>query len=366
MKNKIIKIVCIADIHLGILDINYMIENLKSVFISFCIKEKPDIIVLCGDTLDEKVSLNSNVAKNFILFIEMLRKLNSTILIIHGTKSHDNYQYDIFSSYLDENFRIYNKACSDYIKDLKLLLIPEEYMLDPKSYYKDLLSSKYDFCFGHGSFNHVSFNGKSSFKKLTSPLWDYEKDFKNIITGRTVFGHEHTFNRLCNFYYPGSYNRLCMGQEEPKGFMIFEYDIDKKIILREDFIENKDAKIFKTVLESSLPSSRDRLINELTILVNNSYKLRIRLDREISNERKSDIITFCKNYLNTSIDSYYDRKLKIAKSIETEINNSLVENKYEKMDIIDATIEYILEKYNISFNKETIMKILNSGESYDN
>lgn len=367
MENKKIKITCIADIHLGILDSNEMLENLKSVFISYCEQEKPDIIVLCGDTLHEKVSLNSTTAKNFILFIDLLRKLNTTILIIHGTKSHDEFQYDIFSSYLNDDFRIYNKACSDYVKGLKLLLIPEEYMIDPKSYYSDLLSSKYDFCFGHGQFNHVSFVGKtSSFKKLTAPLWDYEKQFKDNIFGRVVFGHEHTYNHIDKFYYVSSFGRYSHGQEEPKGFMTFEYDINKKSIIKEEFIENKEAKIFKTILESNLSIDRNDLINELSLLTKKSYKLRIRLDREISIERKSDIISFCKNNLNTSIDLYYDRKLKIAKSIEFEINKSLIENKYENMDIVDATIEYILEKYNISFNKETILKILNNGDIYDN
>ena len=45
--------------------------------------------------------------------------------------------------------------------------------------------------------------------------------------------------------------------------------------------------------------------------------------------------------------------------------HSLIENKYENMEIIDATIEYILEKYNITFDRDFIIKILNSGDAYD-
>ena len=136
-------------------------------------------------------------------------------------------------------------------------------------------------------------------------------------------------------------------------------------MVSEKFIENKDAKIFKTVLETDLPKNRDKLITELEKLVKNSYKLRIRLNKEVSSERKSDIITFCKNYLNTSIDLYYERKQKLMKNINEEISDSLIENKYENMEIIDATIEYILEKYNITFDRDFIIKILNSGDAYD-
>jgi len=366
MRN-IIKICCIGDLHLGVLNVNEMWDSINKNFISYCKKEKPDIIVLCGDTLDEKVSLNSNTATTFFNFVETLLKLNTTILVINGTKTHDENQFNVFSSKINNNFRIYNKACSDYVKGLKILLIPEEYMTNPDSYYKELLSSKYDFCFGHGQFNHIAYLGKkrSIFRRLTAPIWDYEKQFKNKIFGRVVFGHIHTPSRLDKMYYVGSFDRFCHNEEEPKGFLCFEYDKNKKEMVSEKFIENKDAKIFKTVLETDLPKNRDKLITELEKLVKNSYKLRIRLNKEVSSERKSDIITFCKNYLNTSIDLYYERKQKLMKNINEEISDSLIENKYENMEIIDATIEYILEKYNITFDRDFIIKILNSGDAYD-
>jgi len=367
MQNNLIKIVCIADIHLGVLDVNDMWENLKTTFFSYCINNKPDIIVVAGDILDEQISVNSSTAAVFHMFIDELIKLNSTIIIIEGTHSHDSNQINMFSSKVNDKFRIYKKATVDYINDIKILMIPEEYMSDPDSYYKDFLSSKYDFCFGHGSFDNIIYsNGKkSTYRKLTSPMWNYDKHFKNIIDGRVIFGHVHTHVKNDKMYYVGSFGRYRHGEEEPKGFMSFTYDKVKKEVVSEEFIENKLAKIFRTVIESDLPSHRDELVTLLLKNVNESYRLRIKLNKKISNERKSDIISFCKDHLSTSIDSYYERKLKSRLAEDTVINDKLIENKYENMNIIDATVEFILEKHKIAFDRNTINKLINSGDDYD-
>ncbi|MFW6047397.1 MAG: hypothetical protein ACOCP4_06415 [Candidatus Woesearchaeota archaeon] len=368
MKNNIVSIVVIADIHLGILDPIYQWENLKENFLKYCIKNKPDIVVIDGDIMDERVSVNNTIASIFHMFIDELIKLDTTILIVEGTKTHDDNQINVFSHRVNDKFRIYKTVTNDYVHGMSILLIPEEYMTNPEDYYKDYLKKEYDFCFGHGMANHIAYVNKKKpiFRKLTSPMWDDERDFKNIIKGRTVFGHVHTHSKNGKFHYVGSFGRYNHGEEEPKGFMHYKYDKSKKQIVSEQFIENTNAKVFKTVVESDLPENRDELMVKLKELSDISFKLRIRLDRDIDELRMSDIMSFCKKKLNVSVDRLFERKKKKQNSnIDMLDGSKKVENKYENMDMIDATIEFILEKHSIKMKKETIIKTLNNDDDHE-
>lgn len=364
-----LSIFCISDIHLGVLDPQYQWENLKEYFFSHCLKIKPDIIAVNGDIMDERVSVNSTTAAVFHMFIDELVKLGSTILIIEGTKSHDDGQIGVFSHRVCDTFRIYNKVTVDNVLGLKILFIPEEYMHDPDEYYKQYLNpkDKYDFIFGHGMATHVATyvsKKKPVHRKLTSPMWDYEKHFKNITNGAINFGHVHnTPGEIGKFIYNKSFGRYNHGEEESKGFTHYIYDSEKSKVTSKKFIENCGAKIFKTVCESELPIGRDNLISDLKYLTQHSYKLRIRFDREVDIERRSDIVSFCKSNLNTSIDNHYDRKqTKLSKKDDKLSGSEMVDNKYENMNIVDATIEFILEKHDIRIDKERILKILNSDD----
>lgn len=359
------RIFVIADIHFGKLDPVKQLEDLDKYFFSHCKTLSPDVIVIAGDIMDERVSVNTTTAAIFHKFIDKLIDLNTRVLIIEGTRSHDNNQINIFSHKVSDKFKVYKSAVSDYIEGMKFLIIPEEYMTEPGKYYKKFLKDKYDFCFGHGMFSHISYLGKKSkLKKLTAPVWDYKKDFEDIISGRVVFGHIHTHERFDKFCYVGSFGRYNHGEEEPKGFMYYEYDNIKKKIINEKFIENKNSDIFRSVNESSLPEDRNSLIKKLKDFVKTSYRLRIILNREIDKLRKSDIISFCKNNLNTSIDNKYDKKKnKLEKEDSILSGNVSVKNKYEDMDIVDATVEFVFENKGIKLDKELVIKTLNDSKA---
>lgn len=355
-----IKIFNIADIHLGIGSLNpeYQWDNLENHFFKHIEIEQPDIIVVSGDVMDERVNVNTSTASVFHMFIDKLIDTGRTVLIIEGTKSHDDNQINVFSHRVNDKFRIYSKVAKDMVMGLRLLLIPEEYMHDPDEYYKDYLNDTYDYAFGHGMFDHVAYMGKrkSMFRKLTSPMWNFAKHFKNIISGHVSFGHVHTHDDV----YVSSFGRYNHGEEEDKGFVIFEYDTIKKTS-KKRFIVNSGAKIFKTIKESDLPLNRDDLMDVLTKLSGESYKLRISLDRDIDGNRKSDIVTFSKKHLNTTIDHRFERK-RVKLENSTNISDIPVENKYEDMDFIDATIEYAFETFKVKLEKDYIIKLLNSEE----
>ena len=357
----------ISDIHLGVggLDPQYQWDNLIDNFFYHCDIIKPDVIFVAGDIMDERVSVNSSTALVFHMFIDKLIETGSTIVIVEGTKSHDDNQISVFSHRVCDKFRIYSRVASDTIHGMKILFIPEEYMSDPTSYYKDYLNKNYDHVIGHGMFDHVAYTGKKKqiFRKLTSPMWNYEKDFKRITKGVVNFGHVHTHQILDRFAYNGSFGRYNHGEEEPKGFMHYIYDASTTSIEYE-FIENNGAKIFKTVLESDLPLGRDLLMDKLKSLSESSYRLRIRFDREVDPTRWSDIVSFAKSNLNSTIDNKYGRKIQKENKLAVGLDSSnVVENKYEKMDIVEATMEFVMEKHGIKIDKSHILKVINGDKN---
>lgn len=357
-----ITIFIIADIHLGVLDSEYQWQNLLDHFFFHIKKKKPNIIIIDGDIMHEKVAVNSSTALIFQMFIDELINTGSHVIIVEGTRSHDDNQIKIFSHRINDKFRIYSKVTVDNILGIKCLFIPEEYMTNPDEYYESYLKpdTKYDFVFGHGMFDHIAYVSKKKQinRKLIAPMWSFINHFKKIIYGKVLFGHIHTRDNLT---YVGSFGRYAHGEEEPKGFTSIIYNTEKHKIIKEEFIENTGAKIFKSINESDLPNNRDDLINRLKDLSEKSFRLRIRINREISPERLSDIISFTKSNLNSSIDKVYERKLNKSSKNDDKLSGSkVVLNKYEGMDIVDATIEFVFENRGIKLDREHIIKIINS------
>ncbi len=367
--SNLIKIAQLADIHLGVLNSEYQLQNLDDVFITYCVDNKPDLIVIPGDIMEERVNLSSNSARAFHKFIDRLIDLDATVLIIEGTKSHDDNQIDTFSHKVSDTFKIYSKVTTDTVLGLRLLLIPEEYMVDPKVYYKEYLEvkHKYDFVYGHGMFDHIGFVDKKKprFRKLTSPMWNYDKDFKNIVHGLVVFGHDHHYNVLDKFRYIGSFGRYRHGEEYPKGFIEVVYDKDSKTVVSEKFIENTGAKLFTTIKESSLSDDNDLLVGELQAKLDAVYRLRIDIDRKCDDRRRSTIVGFVNSNLKTIIkNSYADKHKKMTNKEQddsTPLGTVLTVNKYAGMTLEEATIDWVLENEGIAMTKCRINKVINGA-----
>jgi len=359
MKNKDLIILVLADIHLGILDVDYQYTHFEENIMDKYRDNPPDIIVLAGDTMHSRVSMNSRAALVFNMIIDDLISLGSTILLINGTKSHDDDQIKSVSHRVNDKFRIYTTVTSDVVLGLNLLIIPEEYMVDPDEYYEDYLNRKYDYIFGHGNASHMAYSGKvTTIKRLTSPMWDYDKSFAGIVDRAVVFGHFHKHDVYKKYISCGSFGRYNHGEEEPKGYLKM---IHRRKVTDIEQIVNKNTKEFITVLESELPANRDEMMVILSEYIDSGvYKLRITLDREIDDRRLSDITSFYKKHLNVSINREYTRK--IRKKLAKEKNKDLVEssNKYDGMDSIDATIEYLYEIFKYKMEKTHLNKIINN------
>jgi DNA repair exonuclease SbcCD nuclease subunit len=231
-KRGLLNQVHIADLHFGAFDPKKQYDILKEQFLDIIIQiPKIDIIAVDGDIFDHKVMSNSDSALYASLFINNLvdiaRKKNSTLILLHGTYSHDYDQLKLFYHYLDDNtvdVRIVTTIKFEYVKGAKILCIPELYGVDESIYQHYFNESGwYDAAFIHGTFKGAVYGDNVGNGRLLTP-----EDFK-YCTGVAISGHVHKsgcFNGF--FYYCGCPYRWKFGEEEEKGFLLLTQDLDSR------------------------------------------------------------------------------------------------------------------------------------------
>ena len=356
-------ILCVADIHFGKLNNDdYVYECLKKNFISYANKVKADLIVICGDSYDCRVTVDSSANINFNKFISDCRETGATIIIIEGTESHERYQINGLLHYVSDKFFIVNTVTKLNILGLKLLILPEEYVKD-FSYYDEYMKDKYDFIFGHGMSTHVGFAGNVSDEIVKSPyIWDAKK-LRKICKNYTVFGHIHTHSEYNNFIYVSSFSRLNFGEMEPKGF-IHIFDKNKKFEYK--FIENKDAPKFSDIYESNLPDDTEGLLKHLRGFQENNDFLRIIIDQSDDNKFNT-IKGFVINHKNCCIKRIINTTDKRLDDISSNIKEkqSLLNDKmksYNNLNFIQITQKIAKDEYHEEFTQEEINNVLNTKE----
>lgn len=222
----------IADIHFGAFDPATQYKILQEQFLNRIVQlSKIDAIVIDGDLFDHKVMSNSDTTMYASLFVNDLvnitRMKSATLVILHGTYSHDYDQLKIFYHYLEDTFvdiRIITSIQFITIKNARILCIPELYGIDENIYDKVFNHSGwYDEAFVHGTFKGSVYGDNVGRGRLLTP-----EDFK-YCTGVAVAGHVHKggcFNGF--FYYCGCPYRWKFGEEEDKGYIILIHDLDTR------------------------------------------------------------------------------------------------------------------------------------------
>lgn len=357
----------ISDIHFGSRpDSDKLYEELKNNFIKHCNEVHPDLIVICGDIYDKRVLIDSEANIYVNKFIYDCINTGATILIFEGTDSHDRHQINSFTHYISDKFFIVNKVKEIDLLGLHCLILPEEYVRD-NTYYNDYINNnkKYDFVFGHGMFKHVSFSKYENHEYSRHPYtFDYLM-FKHIVKYYVVFGHIHIHSEYKNkIIYNGSFSRLNFGEEEPKGWYEFELNKNK---CKYQFIENKDAPIFRTIQTSILPEDTENLLIQLRGYSESNDFLRINIDTDISDDKYNTIYGFTKSHPNTVVK----RKIKQAEIVNTtkEINQSVQEKQqaleekmknYKDLNFYQITQKIAKENYNENIDEDYINKVLNT------
>lgn len=220
-----------ADIHFGAFDPKTQYEMLMERMINKIRTIHFDAFFINGDLFHHKFMSNSDVVMYALLFIDEIAKLcmqnDATLVLLHGTYSHDADQLKLFYRYINSglDIRIVEQMRFEEIKGTKVLCIPEEYNRG-KDYYENLLyyTQDYDMAVLHGNIKGAIYGlNAPDLNSQKSPVFSIEHFAR--CNGPIICGHVHIAKCLMNhIYYCGSPLRWQFGEEQEKGFIVCVYD----------------------------------------------------------------------------------------------------------------------------------------------
>lgn len=221
-----------ADLHFGAMDPKVQYDILMNQMINKLINLKFDVIFINGDIFHHKFMSNSDVVMYASMFIDQVvqlcRSKNATLVILHGTASHDANQLKLFYHYIGTlDIRIVEHIQFEIIKGSRVLCIPEEYNMGSE-YYTNMLYNmgSYDMAVLHGAVKGSIYGcNEENLNSNKAPVFDINS-FRNC-NGPIICGHVHIAGCYQNhIYYSGSPLRWQFGEEEPKGFIICLHNLD--------------------------------------------------------------------------------------------------------------------------------------------
>ena len=255
-------------------------------------------VTISGDYYDSKIPLNDTrtiLANNMILEIYNVCKENDKyFIIIRGTYSHDFSQLDNFLALELQysKFKLFSTVTEFTMNDLHCLAIPEEYIEDQDTYYKEYFSKKYDLIFGHGNINFAANLHNSAERNMTKAPTFSEVTLSKICK-LCLFGHIHQHVSYKNVFYNSSYSRLCFGEEDPKGYLLYYIDGKKSKVKH---IENIYAPIMDTIVIDKILDDYE-INSSVDIIENINLIYSIISERKIFDEQRVNLkIKFTKKY----------------------------------------------------------------------
>lgn len=349
--------VIISDIHIGAMNASEISQQLDEVFFKTMEKmDKLDFIVVCGDFFDFKLYLNSHhsevAVRTMNKIYNIAKEKNAKVRIIYGTESHESNQYHIFDDLTrrdDVDFKIiYTVQEEELFSDMKVLYLPEEFVLDKREYYSEYFDKEkeYDYIFGHGIIQEVMTNVvryTDTNKSRAKPPVFTTADLSKMCKGQCFFGHYHIHVDITDsIFYVGSYSRWIYGEEPDKGFFITEKDGDKfgtKFIIN-DYADKYITKAYG--YDNKIFSFEDEFVKEMesvSYIINSDSHTHVRIMVNIPEDLPwaNFIIEFLKGRFSTE-----DR-------VKVNVVNGFIDKK-EKAD--KEQISEILDKYDFIFNRD--------------
>lgn len=327
-----------ADLHFGAMDPKLQYEILMDQMINKIKNLEFDAFFINGDIFHHKFMSNSDVIMYASLFIEQVvvlcREKNATLVLLHGTASHDANQLKLFYHYIGTlDIRIIEHIKFETIKGAKVLCIPEEYNMGYDYYAKYLFNSgMYDMAILHGAIKGSIYGcDEECLDSSKAPVFSIES-FKNC-KGPVICGHVHIaecFND--HIYYSGSPLRWQFGEERIKGFLVCLHNLNtnqyyinleevvsfKYITLNLDDIANNDPKYIISYISKL---KQEQGIDYIKI-------------RFTSNTSSTNIV---KNYYNNSQDIIVD--MTDSQFIETIKKNQETNDEFKQYDyVIDPNL----------------------------
>lgn len=285
---KDVSCLTLSDVHLGHIrnPTKEIIANLDSFFSHYTSESdfcKLDIIFIAGDLFDSLLDFSSKETHEILLWLGRLMnfcaRFDIKLRILEGTPSHDWKQsfaacsiYKLVEKSFD--FKYIDTLHIEYLKDYDahILYVPDEWTASTDqtlSQVKALMSvmklRQVDIAVMHGSFSYQLPAAAHS-----APKHD-EATYLSLVKHFITIGHIHVHSVYERILAQGSFDRLSHNEEEPKGAV--QFNISESRGNTFVFIENKGAKIFKTIVLKSKDLDRSLLQIEKAIakLPNNSY-----------------------------------------------------------------------------------------------
>lgn len=353
-----LRIASFSDLHLGHPNNSpeEMIPSLKSSLPLDRESALLDVVVLAGDIYDHQLPLpHADVATidEWIVWkLRQCKKLDIALWVLRGTPSHDVTQ--------PERFELLNKAMDigcdlTYVDELKIvwmpkfgihvLFVPDEWTDSAEKTLEEVHQllriagiKKVDYAIMHGQFEY-------QLPAVVKAQKHNAEAYLSIVDKLIFIGHVHQFSRFERIIAQGSHNRMTQGDEKPKGHVraIVRSSDDYEIT----FVENTDAKIFKTINCRGLDyeQSYEKVINESIDYPDGSF---LRILADLGNPILQAVSTIEK------IKPYY-RWSSLAKADD---DKSFI----EQTELLQSKQEYIP----IELNKNNIEKLLIDKLLFDN
>ena len=216
-----------------------------------------DLLIISGDVTDRDMSLGDLATKLLIAFFTDLFQETSErdipILLLRGTLSHDRHHLRTLEALHETgpwtsgfHYRETVSVLEEPKTRMTFGFLPDNlpYATSDAAVaaLRDLMEKSgwehLDHVLLHGTFDHLAPNGIDLGPSM------YREDQFSFVRGRVLSGHVHTPSLKGKVLMNGSFDRLCHGEEDPKGFFILE---DDGTDVRTTFIENTEATGFKTL-----------------------------------------------------------------------------------------------------------------------
>ncbi len=374
-------ILAIADIHWGAMDPDEMYDNLQYFLDFIRMKGDIDLVVICGDYFDYRLTLNSKAAlKSLRWFDELYNTCKENgvkrLRAVKGTKEHDNDQWEaIHPKETGEFFRkFYTCTSEETLPNLKCIYCPDE-TVNLKEYeelYLKEMMTLHDIGFFHGNFDTqlpkmvIDQNLEANIPSII-----YFKDhWSKVINGPLVSGHWHVFTDLDPLIYIGSYDRWSFGEEEDKGFLFIQYDTNDHSYYWKH-IENPFARKFDTIIiDNTLcvtPDDFANLTQDIQELKKSDPEMKIRVIYQITVENDEASVNFSefRNIVSSMRNVKVDIKDFVKKRNKEKQKERVAISSGRYSYILDHPLEiksniheYLLREKNIDLPLETIDAII--------
>lgn len=361
---KPVNIVTLPDLHLGHPKVGTVSVHRHLIKYMYPELKNCDLLVIGGDFFHDLIGLNSAAGYHAISIIDdlinMAFQYHFYIRIVRGTFTHDRMQNKAFirvNRHDTEDFGFDNDSewipfsreqfdgkpviaffntvsVETDLLGMNLLYIPDDLPYENvMDHIHDVMEAshvkKVDLVISHGYFKHLLPLGIPRVPKNTLD-W---KEFEPFVKGCVLNGHVHIPSVYEKVVSGGSFERMCHGEEEDKGFFTVVYDRDSGKT-QFSFHRNPEALLFRTIrLNKSPEKNIDRFKAKLKEIIsenksNAPLHLRIAIDDQIL---KQSLIAYARA-------TYPDAKLDITSIKIKELTTSSTLEDSLDMTVLDLPI----------------------------